>query len=100
MGALRQGRSLPEAIGLWARRGLAPGALTEVDIWDAFEHREAIAAALRSGARLDAHLEAALAAADDAWHAASHLVAPALRLGTYLQTRPPGHFAHQYLDQA
>lgn len=92
--------TLSENISVWARRALAVATLTEVDVWDAFDRRQEIAAALAAGATASSHLEAMLAGADDLWHDQRARVAPILRLGTYLQSRPPAHYVHQYLAEA
>ncbi len=90
---------LQDDLGVWARRGLAPSSLTEVDAWDAFERRDRVARSVAAGEALPDHLAEALAAADDLWHDARAMVEPLLRLGTYLATRPADHYVRTYLAE-
>lgn len=91
--------ALTDDLGVWARRSLAPAALTELDVWDAFERRDRLARLLAAAPPVSAQIEAVLTAADDAWHAVRAQVAPLLALGSYLSSRPLDHYVRQYLAE-
>jgi hypothetical protein len=84
-------------LDVWARRAMIIPTLAELDVWDAFDHRDAIRQAGETD--LPEHDAAILGAADDQWHEAAARVRPLLQLGSYLSSRPADHYARTYLEE-